>query len=227
MVPDKITVFTQISEVIPKILRLMDVFTFGKILLATFLVFATIVFITLWEERVTITNQVVNASFNKTKKWEVSQRTETTIKNEIDAHPVAAWALVTEMDLGANVNRNNFWYNEDKLIHNLFSQPILNQTYNRIFDFDNAHTAQMVKILQNEFVCSPFSESTMYSYVSQLNDQTENVCKIAIPPFYGRFVGVLTIGIRGPITEDVKFSVRSMASNIAATVYWGDVIKLQ
>lgn len=204
----------------------MDAFTFGKILIGTFLIFAAILFMTLWTERATIINQVVDANFSKMQKWEISQRTETTIKTEIDSHPFAAWAIITEMDLGANVKRNKFWYNEDQLFQNSLRHNILDQPNNQIFDFDKVHTEQMVKILQNEFVCSPFYETAMATYAKQLNEQTQNVCRIAIPPFYGRFVGVLTIGIRGPITEEVRFSIKSMASNISATVYWGDVIKL-
>lgn len=226
MIQDKTPFILKAAEVFPKILRLMDVFTFGKILIGTFLIFAAIVFMTLWNERATIINQVVDANFSKMQKWEISERTEATIKTEINSHPFAAWAVITEMDLGANVKRNKFWYNEDQLFQNSLKQQIINHPNNQIFDFDKTHTEQMVKILQNEFVCSPFYEISMASYARQLNEQTQNVCRIAIPPFYGRFVGILTIGIRGPITEEVRFSIKSMASNISATVYWGDVIKL-
>lgn len=227
MIQDKVPLLLKIAEFVPKILKLMDVFTFGKILIATFLIFASLVFMTLWTERATIINQVVDATnFSKMQKWQISTRTEQTIKEEINAHPEAAWAIITEMDLGANAKRNKFWYNEDQMIQSSLNRQILNQPNNQIFDFDKTHTAQMVKILQNEFVCSPIAETVVSKYDASLADQTENVCRIAIPPFYGRFVGILTIGIRGPITDDVRFSVKSMASNISATVYWGDVIKL-
>lgn len=226
MIQDNAPIFLKALEAIPKILRLMDVLTCGKILIAAFLIFTSVVFFTLWSERATIINQFVDANLTKMQKWEISERTEQTIKQEINRHPEAVWAIITEMDLGTNAKRNKFWYNEDAQLHNAFQNNVLRHQNNQIFNFNKTHTEQMVKILQNEFVCSPLVDTAIHQYTHELATQTENICRIAIPPFYGRFVGVLTIGFRGPITDEVKFSIKSMASNISATVYWGDVIKL-
>ena len=97
---------------------------------------------------------------------------------------------------------------------------------NQIFDFNKVHTADTVKVLQNEFICIRIEDSAVYLTVPELKSQSDFVCKIAIPPFYGRFVGVLTIGVRGPMTDELRFSVKAIAANIAATIYWRDVIKL-
>lgn len=96
----------------------------------------------------------------------------------------------------------------------------------RIFDFDRSHTAQMVSILQNEFVCSPPNVMESDGLSELTTSQTDYVCKIAIPPFYGRFVGVLTVGVKGQLTDEVKFNVKTIAANIATTIYWRDVVKL-
>jgi hypothetical protein len=90
----------------------------------------------------------------------------------------------------------------------------------------NQATVIARKLLQNEFICEPFENTTLFSRVPELEQQTDYVCKIAIPPFYGRFVGMLAIGVKGPIDDEVKFNIKAIASNIAATIYWRDVIKL-
>lgn len=226
MIPSKIEVLTKTTEVIPKILGLMDVFTLGKILIAAFLILASVAFFTLWTERTVIVNQILDTYSPKMQKWEISNRTEKTIQDEINLHQQAAWAIITEMDLGSNTQRNKFWYDEDQLIHRAASPEILGRSSSQIFNFNKLHTEQMVKILQNEFECSALVDTSFNTHAYSLINQTENICRIAIPPFYGRFVGILTIGVRGPVTDEIKFSIKAMASNIAATVYWGDVIKL-
>jgi uncharacterized membrane protein len=224
MEQSKTSLYTKIINSVPKILRLMDTFTFWKIVIFIFFLLFSMTGFSLWENRSLIIDQFIQN--DKTQSWEVSEKTKKSIQQEVNDNPNVAWILVTEMDLGANLRKFKFWYNED---HQLDAKLIFNlkQTSNRqIFDFDRSHTNQMISVLQNEFICEPFENTTLFSRVPELEQQTDYVCKIAIPPFYGRFVGMLAIGVKGPIDDEVKFNIKAIASNIAATIYWRDVIKL-
>lgn len=225
METEKLNFYTKALNLVPKILRLMDTFTFWKIVIAFFTGLFILCMIGLWDNRTLIVNQLISSS-SKLQAWEVSDKTKTSIKEEVDRHPNVAWIVVTEMDLGANLKKFKFWYDEDQEVLQKNMYKLEQGPNHQIFDFDKQHTSQMVSVLQNEFVCNKFEETSFENYAPQLKTQTDYICRIAIPPFYGRFVGVLTIGVKGPITDDVRFSVKSIAANIAATIYWRDVIKL-
>lgn len=210
---------------VPKILRLMDALTAWKIVIAAICMLFFIFCFSIWENRELLVNYVLNPQ-SKIQNWELSDKTKKTIKEEVDRHPWVTWMVITEMDLGSNLKNFKYWYNEDQDAMQKFLYSLKQPTSNQIFDFDKNHTEQTVKILQNDFICNNFEDTIFSNHSPELRSQADNVCSIAIPPFYGRFVGVLTIGVKGPITNDVKFSVRAIAANIAATIYWRDVIKL-
>lgn len=212
-------------NLLPKILKLMDNLTTWKIIILFICISFFIGCFSIWENRTLLVDNFLQDS-QKLQNWQISDKTKNSIKEEVDRHPGVSWVIVTEMDLGANLKKFKYWYNEDQDALQKFLRPLNNQSRNQIFDFNKVHTADTVKVLQNEFICIRIEDSAVYLTVPELKTQSDFVCKIAIPPFYGRFVGVLTIGVRGPMTDELRFSVKAIAANIAATIYWRDVIKL-
>lgn len=225
METQKIGVFAFLLSYVPKILRLTDALTAGKIVILAFGILFLISCFSIWENRELLVNHVLNRN-EKIQNWELSDKTKTSIKEEVDRHSGVTWMVVTEMDLGSNFKKFKFWYNEDQEAMRKYSFRLKQSPNTQIFDFDKIHTDQTVKVLQNEFICNKFDETTFKNHSPELKQQADYICRIAIPPFYGRFVGILSIGVKGEISDDVKFSVRAMTANIAATIYWRDVIKL-
>lgn len=217
---------TKTLDNVPKILRLMDTFTFWKIFICVIGCIMGLLMVGFWENRELIITQILTTT-KRPPVWEVSDITKKVIQEEVDRNTNVVWIIVTEMDLGSNLRNFKYWYNENQDVMN--SQLLNLQQHGRgrqIFDFDSSHTAQMVGLLQNEFICGRANSMESDGLATNIAGQSEYVCKIAIPPFYGRFVGVLTVGVKGPLTDEVKFNVKSIAANIATTIYWRDVIKL-
>lgn len=225
METQKIRWIASFLSLLPKILKLMDNLTTWKIIILFICLSFVIGCFSIWENRTLLIDSFLPDS-QKLQNWQISDKTKTSIKDEVDRHPGVSWVIVTEMDLGANLKKFKYWYNEDQDALQKFLPPLNTQVRNQIFDFNKIHTANTVKVLQNEFICIRIEDSAVYLTVPELKSQSDFVCKIAIPPFYGRFVGVLTIGVRGPMTDELRFSVKAIAANIAATIYWRDVIKL-
>lgn len=225
METQKIRWIASFLSLLPKILKLMDNLTTWKIIILFICLSFVIGCFSIWENRTLLVDNFLQDS-QKLQNWQISDKTKTSIKDEVDRHPGVSWVIVTEMDLGANLKKFKYWYNEDQDALQKFLRPLNNQSRNQIFDFNKVRTADTVKVLQNEFICIRIEDSEVYLTAPELKSQSDFVCKIAIPPFYGRFVGVLTIGVRGPMTDELRFSVKAIAANIAATIYWRDVIKL-
>lgn len=225
METQKLKLYAQLLNFVPKIFKLMDTFTLWKILISFIGIILVFCMIGIWENRTLIVNQIFLDS-TKIQAWDLSDKTKDTIKDEVDSNPNVAWVVVTEMDLGANIKKFKFWYDEDQFLYHKNSYALQQAANQQIFDFNKDHTLQMISVLQNEFICNLFNNTAFGSHAPELANQTDFICRIAIPPFYGRFVGILTIGVKGPITDDVKFNIKSIAANISTTIYWRDVIKL-
>lgn len=214
---------------IPSVMRVIDSIRFRTIFIIAFFAFLSVVLYTSWCERDVIVMQIISYAQPTTTnpKWKVSDDTVTMVKKEVDEHSLVTWVSIHEFDLGANLKTLKHWYDEDPELSRQLEYKINTTSKNQIFDFDPIHTTQMVSILQNEFICAPFAETQLAKVIPELSQQTKLVCRIAIPPFYGRFVGILSIGIKADsITDAERFEIKSMAANISTTIYWRDVVKI-
>lgn len=210
---------------IPGVIRLTDQLQFQKLFALFALCFVMLVGFTMWSERTQVMDYVISKISTSTPTWEVSQQTKDIIISETNKNSSISWVAINELDLGANAKRLKYWYNDNPDVYNKLNTKFDTNT-SAIFDFEQRHTDQMVGVLQNQFICVPFPDTNLKQSVPELGEQTQIVCRIAIPPFYGRFVGVLTIGIRGEYSETTMFQAKTMATSIATNIYWHDVIKL-
>lgn len=214
---------------IPGVLKIMDSIKFRTIFVSVFIAFLSVVLYTSWCERDVIVMQMLALAqpTTITAKWKVSEDTVAMVKKEVDEHALVTWVSIHEFDLGANLKTLKHWYDENPELSRQLTYKINTTAKNQIFDFDPIYTTQMVSILQNDFVCAPFADTQLAHSIPELAQQTKMICRIAIPPFYGRFVGILSIGINSDhITDADRFEIKSMAANISTTIYWRDVVKI-
>ena len=94
-----------------------------------------------------------------------------------------------------------------------------------VFDYDAKNTTQMVAILSNEFKCDPYKDTIYFRYAPELENNLPTVCRLAIPPFVGQFVGFITVGMSKEMTKQELDSIRLEVSRIAVEIYLNDVIK--
>jgi hypothetical protein len=53
------------------------------------------------------------------------------------------------------------------------------------------------------------------------------VCRLAIPPFVGQFVGMVTVGLSKQVTKQEMDTIRLEVSRLAVEIYLSDVVKKQ
>ena len=186
-----------------------------------------ITFLTLIFENRDLVFQEVYASAtgrDQPSGWEVSKTTQDQLIGLVKRAPLVKLVMVTEVDLQKNRRIVRFWHldDPDESAVRAKSATLLPQA---VFDYDPKNTQQMVAILNNEFVCSRFQDTVYQRFFPDLNKRMPVICRVAIPPFYGRFVGILTIGLNAAPTKEEQDSIRIEASRIAVEVYLRDVVK--
>lgn len=156
--------------------------------------------------------------------WEPTETTQQQLKNLVRNSGTIKFAMVTEVDLEKNRRTPKFWYLDDpeEIFIRAKANTMLPQA---VFDYDPKNTQQMVAVINNEFVCNKFSDTVYQRFFPDLGKRMPVICRLAIPPFYGRFVGIMTIGLRHPPSQEELDSIRLEASRLSVEIYLRDVIK--
>lgn len=181
---------------------------------------------TVYEKREEVFNAVferVTATAEDPKTWEVSETTKAEMV-ALSKNSLIKLVIVTQVDLQKNLKMRKFLTLNDPAapmlesrLKDLLPQPLFND--------DNKNTQQMVAVLNNQFVCNPYSDTVLYKVYPTLDANIPVVCRIAVPPFYGRFVGILTFGLsRTPSSAELD-QLRIEASRLSVEIYLRDVIK--
>lgn len=156
--------------------------------------------------------------------WELSDQTKTQMVGMVKSSQWMNMILVTEIDLQQNRRLPKYLYldsPQEKNVQNkasiLIPQPV--------FDLDPKNTQQMIGILNNEFVCNKFEDTIFARIYPELAKEMPYVCRLSIPPFYGRFVGLLTVGLRHQLSKDEMERLRVELARFSVEVYLRDVVK--
>lgn len=186
-----------------------------------------ITFLTLTFENRDLVFKTIYASItggDQPAAWEVSRTTQDKLTELVAQSAIIKMAMVTEVDLQKNRRIVRYWHldDQDEQAVRLKSATLLPQA---VFDYDPKNTQQMVAILNNEFVCSHFQDTVYQRFFPDLAKRMPVICRVAIPPFYGRFVGILTVGLSSAPTKQEYDSLRIEVSRIAVEVYLRDVVK--
>ena len=99
------------------------------------------------------------------------------------------------------------------------------QVVHTIFDYDPKNTAQMVSVLANEFRCDPFQDTIYHKVIPKAGEHIGTICRVAIPPFVGKFIGFLSIGLPHTISKPELDSIRLELSRVAVEIYLRDIEK--
>lgn len=123
----------------------------------------------------------------------------------------------------------HFYRNIRTETYTYINSPILQSMYDKfmstkvveipVFNNNAENNKNMLKLINGEFVCVPFSESMAGKYVPSASDYVEYVCSIGIPPHhYGEFIGILSVYLKKiPNKEDhnmVFLFIRELSNKI-------------
>lgn len=157
-------------------------------------------------------------------KWVLSEASKQSLIALANATNVKM-VLLSDVDLRKNRRIVRYYYIEDQ---SLKLGPLALQALSLplpVFDYDPKNTEQMTAVLSNDFRCDPFVDTVYNKFAPELADQFPTVCRIAVPPFVGTFVGFITVGIAPGVSSTELETIRLEVSRIAVEIYMNDVAK--
>lgn len=207
---------------------IIDVLSFKRVGLVALLVVIGIILYSVYENRAAILGQVTGPRVTPQDQivtdWALSNPSKASLQALARTTDVSYVAIV-EVDLKLNRRVVTYYYIDDPEIRpsqNALTALGLPQV---LFDYDAKNTAQMVSVLSNEFRCDPYTDTVLFRYAPELAEKLPTVCRIAIPPFVGQFVGFISIATGKPMTRAELESIRLEMSRLAVEIYFNDVIK--
>lgn len=149
----------------------------------------------------------------------LSDKSKAFVSSKAQMIPKIKGIMVLSVDLSKN-KRTTIYRKE--------FDPELKAAYNEFFDKRNVTEFQplfvrnddklnlrITRLINHEFVCSPYSESIAYKFVPTSRKMVTTICSIAVPPSFGEFSGMVSIFLPDEPTEEEKALLQILIKQIA------------
>lgn len=142
------------------------------------------------------------------------------IKNLVDKSPTVEGIVIVDVDLQRNMRHSVFVTIKDKDIQEMYDKFINGAVSFEVpfFTGEHVHDSRLIRVMNQEFVCSPFKETIAYRYAPAAGDKIKVVCAISIPPSFGEFKGIVGIYFKEEPDEIQRDQIRLDIKNISEDV---------
>lgn len=212
------------EEVVAFLNDMIDALTWRRAGLLLLFGALTVLLLMLFENRTIIFNRMISTVpvEELTTPWEISDKSKSELIG-LTRSPIVGGVLLTEVDLKKNRRITKFWHITDAAFRQQATQiasTILPQAF---FDSDPKNNEQMLAVLNNQFVCSPVTDTVFIRFFPDVASRYPTVCRLAVPPFSGHFAGLITIFLnRTPTQADID-SLKIEITRVSVELYLRDI----
>jgi hypothetical protein len=213
-----------LTEKLASIQKFLDILTWTKIAqLVVFLLIVALAWAT-YESRNSIYNYITRSKIsNNSHPVKLSRSSTEEIIKSVGKSQLIVGIQVFVVDFQRNAREVIFTTSdvpELKLIYENFEKSNIFEF--PLFNADIANNKRLVSLINGEFACNPFKETIGYKILPEASKHIEYVCAVGIPPFYGKFSGIVSIYLnRQPTVEEVD-QIRNLSKNISSLIYEKD-----
>lgn len=216
------------EKVLGFIEEFLDTLTFTRVGLIALLTVITLSLFALYENRSNIIAVIVEPipkiTSSEIPVWELSEKSKQSLQ-KFAIETDVAFISIADVDLQKNRKKSKYNFIDDPSIK---LEPAISQALalpQAMFDYDPKNTDQMVAVLTNEFRCDAYRDTVYFRYAPELAEKLPLVCRMAVPPFVGQFVGFVSVILNRNMTRLELDTIRLEISRIAVEIYLRDVIK--
>lgn len=139
------------------------------------------------------------------------------INSIVNNHPNVSAIQVITVDMKRNSRTIIHSASTDSEMQRLYSRFVANYGSREVpfFTNDDINNARMLRILNHEFVCSPYKETISYKYAPEAALVVSTVCTVGVPPSFGSFVGMVGVFLKNPPTMLEQDQLRIILKNIS------------
>lgn len=84
---------------------------------------------------------------------------------------------------------------------------------------DDAQNSRIIRLMNHEFDCSPFSETLIYKLVPAAASYIGVVCSISIPPAFTEFKGMVAVSLSREPTDAEKAMLKNILIDISEKIH--------
>jgi hypothetical protein len=92
-----------------------------------------------------------------------------------------------------------------------------------LFNTDVVNNRRLVDLVNGEFICDPYRETIAAKLVPESTTHITTLCANSIPPFYGRFSGIIGIYLHRQPTPGEVDQIRALAKSLSSTIFNNDL----
>lgn len=207
--------------------NIIDILTFRRVGLLALLTVIGLVLFSLYENRNNMLATILQPDIpivvdSELPEWILSESSKQSMIN-LTKNSAVIYIGVADVDLKKNRRSTKWRYVADPTLKANIEGIVANVLPQAVFDYDSKNTAQMVAVLSNEFRCDHSSDTFYPRFYPDVVNKVPTICRIAIPPFVGQFVGYIAIGISKQVSKQELDSIRLELARIAVEIYLTDV----
>lgn len=139
----------------------------------------------------------------------------------------------SELVVGIQIEVVNFQKNTKTVLYVNIDNSDLKAVYTKylsstisevpLFNNDTVNNKRLIDLINGDFVCNPYSETLSARLYGDTAKYVDTVCMNAIPPYYGRFLGTISIYTQKlPLPEELD-QLRALAKELSLLIYERDI----
>lgn len=124
-------------------------------------------------------------------------------------------------DLRVNQREMVYFYSPNSLVNLIHDEALkMRGKTHAIFGTDEGENAQMVAMINGEFACYKYSETSNMRIAPRGNIVAPYLCRISLPPYYDEFYGYLTFGLKSEPDQEQKDILKLEGTRLSTELYF-------
>ncbi len=207
--------------------KLIKTITLRSVLLWSLAAIAIVVFYTAFENRDEIfsTGQSSGRAGNPVGlEFTIGNQTKKQIAEFVESDKTIVGFAILSADVRLNSRKSIFFYADSKDLKS--ASPSQALPINRLPLFTNSieNNRQIIKLINGEFVCSPYGTSQLARSAPEINPGVITICRASLPPYYGYFSGFITVFLNTDPSVDQQVLLKNQLESLATEIYFRDVV---
>lgn len=206
--------------------KFLNMLTWKKIIQMSVFLLILAVFWMTYETRTSIYEFAIQSklSIKTPVNVKLSKKTISEIIANVDKSDLIIGMQVTIVDFQKNRRMVIYTYTDDinigKIWQEFESKGLIELP---VFNSDIQNNRRMVDLINGEFICNPFSETIGAKLSPEAGKYVSTVCANGIPPFYGKFTGLVSVYTKKvPSSEEVD-QIRTLTKSLSDAIYERDL----
>lgn len=200
--------------------KIVSAITWAKIFKILILAIISILFISAWYFKDTLITNFKSPSNHRVHNISMSFDIKTDIEETIRKENSITAIRVMSANFQRNVITEVYMYTNSNKLRGIFGNTKNNSIIELpLFNNDKDQNSRIVRLINGDFVCTTFAESSIRRIVPEVGDEVSDICTIGIPPYYGEFSGVLVIYLKSHPDKNMYQQMFLISRDLSAKIY--------